>query len=84
MLLLNPRWVNRDPFQEFDLIEVDPREPMAANVLRVGDRVLCADEHPRTRQRLEAHGIVTTTVPASELAKAEGAVTCGSLLVLKT
>ena len=83
-MLINPLWVDPDLFQEFDLIEVDRKEPMAANVLRVGDRVVCADEHPRTRQRLEAHGIVTTTVPASELAKAEGAVTCGSLLILKT
>ena len=83
-LVINPYWVDRDLFAGFDLIEVDRKEPMAANVLRVGDRVVCADEHPRTRQRLEAHGIVTATVPASELAKAEGAVTCGSLLVLKT
>jgi dimethylargininase len=84
MLVINRRWVDRDHFEEFDLVEVDLNEPMAANVLRVGDRVLCAEEHPRTRQRLEAHGIVTTVVPASELAKAEGAVTCTSLLIRRT
>jgi len=50
-------------------------------VLRIDDRVLCATEHSRTRERLEAEGIRTLTVDADELAKAEGGLTCGSLLV---
>lgn len=81
---MNPEFVNPAIFEGFDLIEIDPSEPMAANVLLVGDRVICAEEHPRTRRRLEAHGIVTVTVPAGELAKAEGGVTCCSLLVRNT
>ena len=83
-MVINPQWLNRDPFAGFELIEVDRAEPMAANVLAVGDRVVCAEEHPRTRRRLEAHGIATVSVPAGELAKAEGGVTCCSLLVRKT
>ena len=84
MLVINPQWVSRDPFAGFNLIEIDPAEPMAANVLLVGDRVVCAEEHPRTRRRLDAHGIVTLSVPAGELAKAEGGVTCCSLLIRTT
>ena len=84
LLVINPDWVNRDLFGGFELIEVDRAEPMAANVLTVGDRVVCAEAHPRTRRRLEAHGIATLSVPAGELAKAEGGVTCCSLLVRKT
>ena len=83
-LVINPQWVSRDPFAGFNLIEIDPAEPMAANVLLVGDRVVCAEEHPRTRRRLDAHGIVTLSVPAGELAKAEGGVTCCSLLIRTT
>jgi dimethylargininase len=83
-LVINPAWVQAGLFHDFDLIEIDRSEPMAANVLLVGDRVVCAEEHPRTRQRLEAHGIVTVTVPAAELARAEGGVTCCSLLVRNT
>jgi len=84
MLLINPQWVSRDPFDGYELIEIDPAEPMAANVLLVGDRVVCAEEHPRTRRRLDAHGLVTLSVPAGELAKAEGGVTCCSLLIRTT
>ncbi len=80
-LLLNPSWIDPALFDGFDLIEVDPAEPSAANVLPVGGHVICAEEYPRTRRRLEACGFVTLSVPASELAKAEGAVTCCSVLV---
>ena len=80
-LLLNPAWIDRSFFAGFDLIEVDPSEPDAGNVLLVGDRVLCPEAHTKTRQRLEALGISTQPVPAGELAKAEGGVTCCSLLV---
>jgi dimethylargininase len=80
-LLINPHWVDPGYFEGFDLIDVDPSEPAAANVLLVNDRVICAEEYPLTRQRLEAHGFVTLSVPAGELAKAEGGVTCCSVLV---
>jgi dimethylargininase len=79
-LVVNPRWVDVRAFGDVDLIDVDPSEPAAANVLRIGHRVICAAEHPRTRATLEAAGFVTLSVPAGELAKAEGGVTCGSLV----
>jgi dimethylargininase len=80
-LLLNPEWVDPSTFAEFDLLDVDPAEPFAANVLTIADRVLCAAEHPRTRARLDAAGLATVAVSAGELAKAEGGLTCSSLLV---
>lgn len=80
-LLLNPAWVDPAPFHGFDLLEIDPGEPFAANVLRVGETVVCAAEHPRTRARLDARGLRTVSVPAGELAKAEGGLTCGCLLL---
>ena len=80
-LLVNPAWVDVSRFTDFELIEVDPSEPMAANVLLAGNRVICAQEHPLTNRRLEACGLVTLLVPAGELAKAEGGVTCGCVLV---
>jgi len=81
VLVVNPGWVDVGYFAEFDLIEVDPSEPAAANVLRIGDAVICAAEHPKTCRRLENRGLVTHSVPAGELAKAEGGVTCCSLLL---
>ena len=79
-LLINPGFVEPSIFEGFDLIEVDPAEPDAANVLASGRHVICPEAHTRTRRRLEAHGFVTLSVPAAELAKAEGGVTCGSLV----
>ncbi|MFQ5349486.1 MAG: dimethylarginine dimethylaminohydrolase family protein [Thermoanaerobaculia bacterium] len=80
-LLLNPTMVDRRPFAGLRLIEVDPTEPMAANALRAGDAVVMPAHHPRTRQRLEQRGLRVRPVEATELAKAEGGVSCCSLLV---
>lgn len=79
-LLINPAWVGREHFPGFDFLEVDPAEPAAANALRIGDRVIYPAEHPRTRDRLVAAGVEPRLVPASEVAKAEGGVTCCSLV----
>ena len=81
MLVINPAWIERSYFSGFELIEVDPAEPAAANVLCIGDTVICAAEHPRTRERLARRGLRPLPVPAGELAKAEGGVTCCSVLV---
>src|SRR5262249_28314658 len=80
LLLLNPQCVARDPFVDVDFVEVDTGEPYGANALRIGDRVIYPSAYPRTRERLEARGVDLRLVDASELAKAEGAVTCCSLV----
>ncbi len=80
MLLVNRDWIDVRYFDGFDLVDVDPGEPAAANVLAVGERVLSACEHPRTQDLIEMRGFVTRSVPAGELAKAEGGVTCGSII----
>lgn len=79
-LLLQPAWVDRERFAGFRIIEVDPTEPHAANVLRIGDALLMPASFPHTRQRLLDAGFKVTTVDVSELQKAEGAVTCCSLV----
>ena len=80
-LLLNPAMADRRLFGDSRLLEVDPAEPMAANVLRAGDAVVMPAHHPRTRRRLEREGLQVCPVEATELAKAEGGVTCCSLLL---
>jgi dimethylargininase len=79
-ILLNPRWADRRLFSGVDAVEIDAEEPFAANVARVGAALLAAEECPRTVSRLRERGYAVTTVANSELAKAEGAITCGSLL----
>jgi dimethylargininase len=80
-LLLNPEWVDPADLGGLPWMAVDPSEPFAANVVSVGDAVLCAAAAPRTRERLEGAGYRTVAVDASELAKAEGGLTCGSILL---
>jgi len=79
-LLVNPAWIDPSVFGACAVIDVDPDEPAAANGLFVRDTVLYPASFPRTRGRLEAAGIAVVPVDVSELQKAEGAVTCCSLI----
>jgi len=80
-LLVQPAWVDAGMFANHRLIEVDPGEEHAANALRIGESaVIYPDCFPRTQQRLCDAGVAVTGVDVSELQKAEGAVTCCSLV----
>jgi dimethylargininase len=79
-LLINPAWVPADRFDALNLIEADASEPYAANARAAGGKVIYPAAFPRTRARLLAHGLAVQPVEMDELAKAEGAVTCCSLI----
>jgi dimethylargininase len=76
LLLINPKWVGKESFPGMNFIEIDPGEPYAANGLLVGDKVIYPNAFPKTLILLEGAGIDVITLDTSELAKAEGAVTC--------
>ena len=80
-VLVNPAWGDVAAFAGYERIEVDASEEHAANALRVGDALLYPDCFPRTLERLRTAGIKVVTVDVSELQKAEGAVTCCSILL---
>lgn len=82
-LVVNPSWVDPGHLPGgFDVIPVDAREPGAGNVLWLGATTIVAQEFPRTNARLTAAlDAEVVPVPASELAKAEGGVTCCSLIL---
>jgi len=79
-LLIQPAWIDAAVFAGYRCIEVDPGEEHAANALRIGDGVIHPACFPRTRRRLEDAGVRVVPVDISELQKAEGAVTCCSLV----
>jgi len=81
MLLVNPAWIVRDQFADVELLAVAESETYGANVLQAGGGWIYPVSFPRTRDILERHGISPLVVEVDELAKAEGAVTCCSLLV---
>ena len=80
-LLINKNWVDTVPFANYELIEVEPSEPHAANCLPIGGAIIFPTSFPKTRAILESHGYKIVEVEVDELAKAEGAVTCCSLIL---
>lgn len=82
VLLVNPEWIDyRTHFPNWIVVEVDPGEPFAANALWAQGHVIHSSSFPRTAERLGRIGVRVVPVAADELGKAEGGVTCCSLLL---
>jgi dimethylargininase len=81
LLLINPAWLDRRAFTDFEFVYVDPDEALAANALRLHDRIIYPTAFPRTAERLRLRGLRLALIDASECAKAEGAVTCCCVLI---
>ncbi len=81
VLLYNPAWVDPALFPGTVPLAVDPAEPFAANVLRVGGTLVVAAGTPRTRDRLAVRGFRIVEIETDELQKAECGLTCMSLIV---
>jgi dimethylargininase len=83
-LLVNHNWTDTSALASaedaFELIDVAPEEPLGANALLIGDTVVYPEAYPLTRRRLADRGIKVVGIDVSELAKAEGGVTCSSLV----
>lgn len=79
-VLLNPEWVDPACFRGYFWMGVDPREPNAANTLRIGGALVCSASHPRTANTLQRAGLDVRVVDMAETEKAEGAITCCSLV----
>jgi len=80
-LLISPDWIDKSAFRDYELIDVDNEEPQAANALRVGTGIIFPTSFPRTIEKLVQRNIDVTPVDVSELQKAEGGVTCCSLIL---
>ncbi len=79
-LLVNDAWVDRSHWPGMAFITVAPDEPHAANALWIGDAVIFPASVPGTRARLEAAGLRVIPLDVSEIQKAEGGVTCCSVI----
>jgi dimethylargininase len=81
-LVANPSWVDPALMPGWDVVPVDAREPFAGNVLWLGATTIVAEAFVRTNAALaRSTDSMLVPVPAGELAKAEGGVTCCSLIV---
>jgi dimethylargininase len=72
--------IPRSAFGSVDIVAIPAAERYAANVLAIGDRVIIADGFPRTREVLERAGFRVTALATTEFRKADGALTCLSIL----
>jgi dimethylargininase len=79
-VLVNRAWIDAEPLQGFELIDVPDKEPAAANALMVNDVVVLPGSFPETRALLERRGFKVRSIDVSELQKAEAGVTCTSLI----
>lgn len=80
-LLINRDWVDTRPFEGYKWIEVDASEPYAANCLPIKGRIIFPKTYPGTQAKLASNGYEVYVVNVDELAKAEGGVTCCSLII---
>ena len=72
--------ISRSAFGDVDVVPIPAAESYAANVVAIGNRVLVADGFPRTRDVLTRAGFQVTPVATTEFRKADGALTCLSIL----
>lgn len=81
-LVINRRWVDARAFEKvgFDCIDVPADEPFGANTLTVHGTVLVSASAPRTADAIARAGFSVLAIDISEFEKAEGGVSCLSLL----
>jgi dimethylargininase len=80
-LLVNPEWLDLQSLADFKTRPIPADEPWGANTLSIGNTVCLPAEHVQTADLLRQQGFSVRTVPLSEFAKAEGGITCLSLLL---
>jgi dimethylargininase len=68
-----------EAIHDYEKIVVCPEEAYAANLLRIGDRLLIAKGFPKLRRDLDATGLEVVALDMSEVRKMAGGLTCLSL-----
>jgi dimethylargininase len=78
--LVNADWIDVSPLPPDALLSVPTNEPWAGDVLVIDTTIIASDAFPETLRLLEGAGFGVMPVAVSEFAKAEGGVTCLSLV----
>jgi dimethylargininase len=66
------------------VVRIPVEETYAANAVAIGKHVIVADGFPRTHDALDRAGFTLHPVPTSEVRKADGSLTCQSLIVARS
>ncbi|GJL79607.1 MAG: dimethylargininase [Nitrospinaceae bacterium] len=81
LLVIDPASIDASLFQSFEWIEVEENERYAANCLTLGKFVLMPAGFPRVADQIRSHGFQTLELKMSEFEKADGGVTCLSIIL---
>jgi dimethylargininase len=80
-MLVNPAWLgDLSDLHGAPVREIHPAEPFAADFATVRDTVIMSETNPRTADLVRDLGFEVRTTPLTEFEKAEGGVTCLSIL----
>ncbi len=80
-ILLAEKTLRTDVFCDVEILKVPADEAYAANCVSLEPKVLISDGFPATRRMLEAAGFEVIALDTSEFRKADGALTCLSILI---
>ena len=79
-ILLADESIPREVFGDVRIVPVSRAEECAANAVTIGRTVIVASGHPDTERRLVQEGFTVIPVDTSEIRRADGALTCMSVL----
>lgn len=79
-LLLAEGTLDHELFGALEIVWVPEEETYAANAVAIGKHVIVADGFPRTLSALVKAGLEPHPVPCSEVRKADGSLTCQSIV----
>ena len=80
-VLVHRPWVDASAFEDVELVDVPASEAWAANAIFVNGATVVSSAFPETADMLEGRGFDVRRVDVSELHKAEGGVSCLSVLI---
>ena len=81
LLIVDPLSVDPKHFSGFEMILVQEDERYAANCLTVWQKVLMPAGFPRLAREIHNRGLQPVELEMSEFEKADGGVTCLSLII---
>jgi dimethylargininase len=82
-LLMNPNWIDRNPFRAFDIVFTPEDEPWAASTLKLGDTVCIDPFSPKSVELVRKRNVKIETLDISEFRKAEAGFSCLSIIFNK-
>jgi dimethylargininase len=80
-VLANRKWVDAGELGDVEIVDVPESEPWAANTVAVAGTVILSSAFPETRRLLERRGYQVRSLDISEIQKAEGGLSCMSILL---